>query len=160
MLRYLKDVAKSLFFDNATNGFAATDVQDAIEEARNTATGRIRFTLVGLQNGTVLNNSFIGYSELISGSDVPFLFPRAVQLKEVTLANVNTACVYDIKFRKNSVSNTPFFTWAVNTDGIKSAYVTGRSDPFAAGDYLTVQATKVSGNSLSDLALVLYFEVT
>ncbi len=34
MIRWIKDVARSLYFDNATNGFASTNVQNAIEESK------------------------------------------------------------------------------------------------------------------------------
>lgn len=33
MIKWIKDVARSIFFDNSTNGFTSTNVQAAIEEA-------------------------------------------------------------------------------------------------------------------------------
>ena len=58
---FYKDPAAAVPFDNETNGFTATDVQAAIEEAKLTG-GVARYAVPLIYNGTVGDNAWITYS--------------------------------------------------------------------------------------------------
>ncbi|HHE40909.1 MAG TPA: hypothetical protein ENL10_05350, partial [Candidatus Cloacimonetes bacterium] len=51
-------------FNNSSNGFTSTRVQPAIEEARDTALGKARFSITLISNGALGNNEWVTYSEL------------------------------------------------------------------------------------------------
>lgn len=76
-------------FDNSTNGFTADNTQEAIEEAKDAAPGKARASIICTFNGTVGNNNWLGYSELIPGDQVPILIPFNCVLKEMTVVYQN-----------------------------------------------------------------------
>lgn len=160
MLNKIIDVARSLFFDNASNSFSATDVQAAIEEARDTASGKVRFTLMAEYKGSIPSNFFIGERAEMPSDSTPFLVPRNCHLKELTLANISDASDYTFEFRKNTTTGTPFFSWnAVLGTNEFIKYIAALNYAFSAGDYFNIKAVKNSGNSLKDIVLVMYFQV-
>lgn len=76
-------------FNNSSNGFTATNTQNAIEEAKTSAPGKARASIICTFNGTVGNNNWLGYSELIPGDQVPILIPWNAVLKEMTVIYQN-----------------------------------------------------------------------
>jgi hypothetical protein len=76
-------------FDNSSNGFTATNTQAAIEESKASAPGKARASIVCTFNGTIGNNNWLGYSELIPGDQVPILIPWNCILKELTVVYQN-----------------------------------------------------------------------
>ena len=152
-------VAESIPFDNATNGFAAEQVQSAIEEARVTAEGLPRAGLSLTANGTVSSGNWITYTELLANPRI--LFPVKVRLKEFTWVNVNTNLgAFDFAFYKNgqAAGNLLFTYSAIAADRtVGYGYYTWLTNyDFNPGDSLYIKYNKPSGTSLSDLALILY----
>lgn len=154
------EVAYSVPFDNSTNGFVASDVQRAIEEAKQNAEGFPRAGLPLTYNGTVGNGSWITYSELLSSPRI--LFPVKIRIKEITWVNANVNLgAFTFEMYKNGQVNptnlvftyTPtaadrtagygYYAWTTNLD-------------FNAGDSLFIKNVRPSGTALADLALVVW----
>lgn len=153
-------VASSIPFDNNPNGIpiftqsSPTDVQEAIEaggEKAQTALDTPRYTILLQNNGTVSNNTFMGYDSLIPGDATPVIIPIRSQLIEYTFSNSNSAD-FTLEFRRNSTTATPFFTdTRVNTtfyaeDGVDQL--------FLAGDQIYIKYLD-NGTNASDAVIVL-----
>lgn len=148
-------VAKSIPFDNATNGFTADKVQEAIEEAKNTAPGKARVTMTSLMNGTVGANNWLGPNELIPGDTVPFRIPWDCTLIEVTASFPTLSVDGAIEFYVNGTGAgqlvyTETFT---NVDGGKT-FTPNIS--LSAGDLLRMRWTD-SGQNPADMATTMFF---
>lgn len=153
--------AKELWFNNATNGFAAKRVQEAIEEAKATAAGLPRLTLILTNNGTVSNGQWITYSELLSNKRI--LFPVKTRIKEISWVNANTNLgAFNFEFYKNGqeVGNKVLTYVAPSGDRTLGYgyYVLTSNLDFNAGDSLFVKNVRPSGTALADLALTLWVE--
>lgn len=138
------------------NGFTSENVQDAIEEAKATAPGLLaRFTISLLHNGTVGNNTFFGYNELINGSATPVILPIKCIFSEFTFSNNKANADYTLEFRRNITTGPPFLSVSkVNT---KFFFEDGISQQFNAGDSIYVRY-RDNGDNASDAAVVLYFK--
>jgi hypothetical protein len=151
----IKDVASSVPFDNATNGFVATDTQAAIEEVKTYGEGFPRAGLALIANGTVSNNQWISYSELLPNTPVG---PWAVNTKlhEISWSNTNTNVAFSLEFYKNGVTaGDLFYTMAVTSPNTGYGYISGLSYTFNAGDYIRIKYID-QGTNASDFALVLW----
>jgi len=156
----ITEVAKSVPFDNSTNGFVSTDTQAAIEEAKQNAEGFPRAGLSLTANGTVGDLAWITYTELLANPRI--LFPVKTRLKEYTWVNSNTNIrALQYKFYKNGqlagnlvYTDTPSTTDRTNGYG----YLSFPSNvDFNPGESLYVQVDyTAAGTSLSDLALVIW----
>lgn len=148
-------VAKSVPFDNATNGFVADKVQEAIEEAKDTALGKARVTMSSIMNGAVGANNWLGHNELVPGDTVPFRIPWDCTLKEVTVSFPTLSVDGAIEFYKNGTGAgqliyTETFT---NVDGGKNFTP---NLTFAAGDLLRMRWID-TGTNPSDMATQMFF---
>lgn len=131
------------------------NVQDAIEEAYWTAPGLIaRFTLTCLHNGTISDDTFFGYSDLISGDATPIIIPKKSTFLEFTFSNQRSNADYTLEFRKNSTTATPFLT--VSKTNTQFFFEDGISEPFNAGDAIFIKYVD-NGTNARDCALVMYF---
>lgn len=155
-VRQLRTAINNLF-DNTSNGFTATNVQTGIEEAKNTATGLPRFTIVTSFNGTVSNNQWLGYNELIPGNVTPIVVPVKCKLTEISVSFNGSSVDGRLDVYKNGtnpgdiVVNTFTFT-NVNT----SQTVTGLNVSLNPGDNIRGRWID-SGENPSDMAVVYYF---
>lgn len=158
-LIYSTPVAKSVPFDNSTNLFASSDVQSAIEEAKQNAEGFPRAGLSLTYNGTVGNGAWITYSELLSGPRI--LFPVKIRLKELTWVNtnINLGAFTFVFYKNGQAAGNIVFTYTPTAAGLVNGYgyyIFATAFDFAAGDSLFVRHNRPSGTALSDLALTLW----
>jgi hypothetical protein len=78
-------------FDNTTNGFTATEVQSAIEEAKTTATAKRTFLVEVQKAGSMSNASWFNRLSVVSGSysgwpsGYPFVVPFDCTLTRVLI---------------------------------------------------------------------------
>lgn len=153
------NVAGSTPFDNSTNGFAATDVQAAIEEAKATAVSKVRFTLVTTFNGVVGNNSWLGYSELLPGNTSPIRLPLACILREISFSWNGTSVDGTYRIYKNGTAagDIVYTTTFTNQNG--GSQITGVNISFAANNFYSGFWVDAGDNPL-DMSIVYYFEVT
>ena len=151
---WMSPVASSIPFDNATNGFISTDVQAAIEEAREYAQGFPRSGVRSTANGTVGNNDWIGPTEL--HPDTPtMVFPVNAEVNEISWSNQRTNVEFHLEFRRTSKTGTIFHTLTVVSTNPGYGYVSGLSYVFSAGDVIYVQY-KDDGQNCSDFELTLW----
>ena len=155
--------ATTNIFSNSGNGFVSTDVQNAIVEARDTASGKVRYTIQLIMNGSVSNGSRIAYSELLPTT--PVIIPKNSILREITFSNQNTTtdAQFDIYRRAvpastNGTGGATFLQSWVLTNQLSSV-LSGLNYSFTAGQEILIRLTD-TGDNPSDLAMALFFEVT
>jgi hypothetical protein len=153
-------VAGTVPFDNGTNGFTSDEVQSAIEEAKQNAEGFPRAGLALTNNGTVGNNNWITYSELLANPRI--LFPVKTRLKELTWVN-NNSNIRSLQFKiyKNGqAAGNLFYTYtptALERTNGYGYFVFPIDLDYEAGESLYLQVTYLAaGTSLSDLAAVIW----
>jgi hypothetical protein len=155
---YAAPVAKSTPFDNATNGFTATETQAAIEEAKATATGLPRLAITLTANGTATDLAWITYSEVLANPRI--LLPIKTRLKEFTWNNSNTSVrALNFLFYKNGQAGGNLVYTYTPPAGDRTAgygyFIFPSNLDWNAGDSLYVQVDyTAAGTSLSDLAAV------
>jgi hypothetical protein len=157
----ITDTAESLPFNNATNGFAASTTQAAIEEAKATANGLIRRTaFICGYPGNVENEIYLQFfrdtpSGPYNGANVsPLILPETMNLRSISVGRSNTTGNPKINIQNNGtvVASIQF------TAGSRTAVVTGLSVLFSQGSSVTVVGTTPSGQQASYPILSLNFE--
>jgi hypothetical protein len=159
---YWKSVVdRAIYFFDAT--FIATNVHDAIVEAKQNAEGFPRAGLPLTNNGIVSNNQWLTYSELLANPAI--LFPVKIRLKEITWVNNNTNLgAFDFEFYKNGqVAGNLVYTYTAPAADRTVGYgyhlfpdAIGSTIDFAAGDRLYIKYVKPTGTALNDLALIVW----
>lgn len=149
----IKDVAHSVPFDNSINGFSATDVQEAIEEAKAVAIGLPRFVLPLIYNGTVSNNDWISYSNLTSNAVI--LLPLKCRIQEIAWSNNNSSANFDYKLYKNGRPGTLLDTLQIRN--LQYGHFDSLNYDFKSGDTIDIQYID-QGTNASDLCTILYFQ--
>lgn len=148
------EVAKSVPFDNVSNGFVATDTQTAIEEAKQNSEGFPRAAIRGVYNSTISNNQWLGPTELLPNSAF-CVFPVNTKINEITWANATTNVQFRIQFRTVSKTGTIFYTLTVTSTNPGYGYVDGLNFTFPAGTTVWAQYLD-DGTNASDMALDLW----
>lgn len=147
-------------FSNVGNGFFADDVQEAIEEAKNTAQEQ-RFSLTLIHNSSLTNNQRMGYSEQLPLT--PIVLAKNSILKEITYSNSSSIAdaIFNIYIRPVPLStNVPgvtatlLQTWTL-TNALSSNLI-GLSHAFSAGNEFLITYND-NGQAPSDTALVCFF---
>lgn len=128
-------------FDNASNTFTATDVQAAIEEARDTARGQAsRYAVIfGLQGNK--SNAWLNVFASIGSDSSPYVAAEPGEIKAMSVANKNSSGTTIYTLYKNGV--------AVDTltrSGTQTAFEAGLTIPIVAGDELSAKITTGSSN--------------
>lgn len=161
--------ASDILFDNNSNGYTATNVQAAIEESKTEAILKPRFSITTTFNGSVGNNNWLSYNELIPGNQVPIRIPLNCTLREVTIAYKNTdllgiptgSNLIDgrLQIYKNGLTDpTNIIHTETFTNQANGKIISGLNISFDAGDFL-VSKWKDDGDNPSDMAIVYFFQV-
>lgn len=145
-------------FDNTSNGFVATNVQAAIEEARDSAPGKARASVTCTFNGIIGNNQWLGYSELLPGDTVPIRVPWNCVLSEITVSYNGLSVDGKLVLYKNgtasgNIVDTETFT---NVDNGKNY---SPNITLSSGDTIRGRWTD-TGSNPSDMAVVYFFQLT
>lgn len=150
-------VAKSIPFDSSGPGnFSSTDVEAAIKEAKSDAINLPRYTIVTVFNGTVSNNDWLGYSNLLPGDATPIIVPEKAALKEVTFANGNSGVDGKINLYKNGTAAGNIFNTLIITNGKEASFIV--EEVFQAGDTLRGR-WEDDGTNPQDAAIVYFFQL-
>lgn len=130
------------------------NVQDAIDNIGDlVAPLRVPISLV--HNGTVGNNTFIGYSNLLPGDSTPIVVPITGTFTGFTWSNSNSTADFALEFRLVSTTATKFFTWtATNTQ--TSSVVLPTPEAVTTGQKFYVKYLDQGDNS-SDAVIILQF---
>jgi hypothetical protein len=126
-------------FDNTGNGFVATDVQEAIVEARATALST-RYVITAGYAGNANSNTFLQFFRSNPSDSTPFVIADASQIKSLSLAT-DTSTTATVSIYKNGTSTV------IATISLVSALrsvVTGLSISLASSDYLVGRVTSGS----------------
>lgn len=148
-------VARGTPFDNSTNGYTSTNVQEAIEEGVGTALETPIYTILLQHNGTVSNGTWLGYDSLLPGDATPVIIPRNSEFTRFTFSNANSSADYTLTFRKNSLVATPFLTVS-RTNTQFFSYTLSPEELFSAGDQIYIQYQD-DGQNASDAVILLGF---
>lgn len=147
-------IANNIPFDNTTNGFTATDTQDAIEESKTYVEAFPRACCRSIYNGTIGNNSWLGPTELLPNTPL-ITFPVNTKLNEISWSNATSDVRFRIQFRTVSKTGTIFYTLTVNTTNTGTGYVTGLNYTFTPGSVIYAQYLD-DGTNCSDMDLILW----
>jgi hypothetical protein len=138
----ITQVAKSVPFDNATNGFTSDEVQSAIEEARNTAEGKARYCVNAGFDGTASTGRYLEYNSNVDSNLSGFIVPRASVLKELSLAAVSNATTTITIYTWNGTTETAITS--ISLSGTRKSNVTGLNISLAALAEIRVKTTSGS----------------
>lgn len=158
-VRQLRTALNNIF-SNSGNGFIATNVQAAIEEARDSAVGKARFAMAFVHNSTVGNNTWLGFSELVPSNTTPLIVPVACKLTELAFSFAGANVDGVLLIYKNGTSNPANVVYS-NTFTNHNTYklMTGLNITLAAGDQLRAQ-WQDTGDNPNDAALQWFFQAT
>lgn len=153
-VRKLRTANQNLF-DNTSNGFTSTNVQAAIEESKTSAPGKARASVTCTFNGSISNNTWLGYNELLPGNIVPIRVPWNSTLKEITVSYNGSSVDGQLVIYKNgtaagNIVHTETFT---NQSGGKNITL---SLSLVSGDTIRGRWTD-TGDNPSDMAIVYFF---
>lgn len=158
-VRQLRTAINNIF-SNSGNGFTATDVQAAIEEAKNTAVGKARFAMTFIHNGSVGNNTWLGFSELVPSNTTPLVVPVACKLSELAMSFAGANVDGVLLIYKNGTANPANVIYSNTfTNQTTSKLMTGLNLTLAAGDLLRAQ-WQDTGDNPNDAALQWFFQAT
>lgn len=166
---YSSPIAKSIPFDSNGTEFSSTAVQEAILEAKQLALANSRFTIVCVFNGTIGNNNWLGYSELLPGNQVPIRLPKNCKLREISFSySVSSLLGVPIsgdqitgKFKifKNGLTDPDNVVHTEQfTNQVGGKIVSGLNISLNVNDYIVGKWID-EGNNPSDMAIVYFFEV-
>lgn len=142
-------------FDNSTNGYLSTNVQDAIEEGVTEALETPLFPMPLTYNGTINDGHFYGRSSLIPGDTTPLIVPADALFTRYTWSNGNSLADFTLIFRKNSTVATPFLTVSY-VDTKFDAYELVTPQSFDIGDEIYIEHQD-DGQNAQDVDFSLYF---
>ena len=149
-LQYPDDAANIKF--TPTDDISENTVQEAIGSGVSTALNTPRFSIPLIYNGTVSNNEFIGYSNLLPGDATPIVIPIDSFLEEYTFSNNKTTADFTIELRRNGTTATVFNSVSkVNTQQFVE---TGINQVFDQGDNIYVKYID-DGTNAQDVTILL-----
>jgi hypothetical protein len=142
---FLSPVAKSIPFDNSTNGFLSTNVQAAIEEAQQNALSSVAPIIV-----TYGGNANIGrYLEIFPATDsltIPYLIVTSQSLRALSLQCSASTTVTVGVFKTTDLVNP---IQSISLSAQIATSITGLSISLSPGDKLALRVTAGSGNKPS-----------
>ena len=151
------------------NGFTANNVQEAIEQAEDLAISKTRFTIVCAFNGTISNNNWLGFNEVLPGNQVPIRLPIKCRLKEIQFSYAQSNILgiplgseqidgrFDL-YKNGLTSPTNVVYQASFSNDAGGKYFTNVNVDFLPGDYMVGRWVDL-GDNPSDMAIVYFFEV-
>lgn len=135
-------VAQSIPFNNTSNGFTATNVQEAIEEGSNNISSKARFLASCGFDGNAAVGRFLEFNSNVDSNQSGFVLPRQAYLKEVSLVvQANATCTWTIR-RQTPTPITTITT--ISLAAARKNYVTGLNLLSNAGDEISVTLTSGS----------------
>lgn len=149
--------ARSVRFTTQGVVLTSKNAEAAIDEAASQAQTALitpRYTISLQYNGTVSNNTFIGYAANIPGDTSPVTIPLKARLKEIAYTNKNSAD-FNLEFRINTTGGGAFKTITKTT----TQFFTDNTfaQLFDAGDRIYVKYISTGTNS-QDVSVLLSFQ--
>ena len=146
----VKEVAVSVPFDNSTNGFAADNVQDAIEEALQGGTGVPRAIITFGYNGNAGTGKYLEVHHSVPSNSSPYVAAEDCTIKAFSVSTgTTTTCTIQIILNGTVVDDLSLSAAQKNNEiGINIAMVA-----------LDEVAVKVSSGSIFDPIFFLNVEM-
>lgn len=151
--------AAGIPFNNSANGFSSNQVQPAIEEARNTAVGKARYSMVFVHNSTVGGNNWLGFSELVPSNTTPMVIPVNSKMTELAFSFAGSNIDGQMKIFKNGTAVGNVVHTMTLTNANTYQLDSGLSVSLNAGDLLRAQWTD-TGDNPNDACLQFFFQTT
>lgn len=129
-------VAKSMPFDNSTNGFSSANVQGAIEEGYVGAANASRGPTVCGFNGTASAGRWLEFFSKNPSNDAPFVLAEDSELIAVSLVSSSSSSTGTVSIFKNGVS-----IQSISLTSQKKNAISGLSHSISSLDELSVQVT-------------------
>jgi hypothetical protein len=126
-------------FDNATNGFVSTDVQSAIEEARNNAQSKARYAVSGGFDGNASSGRYLEFNSNVDSNQSGYVNANASWLKEISCVCQTSST---ITFTIAKVGGADLATCVITAS--RKGITTGLTIPVVSLDELTVRVTSGS----------------
>lgn len=153
--------AEDVVFNNSTNDFVSDDVQDAIEEARDTLIGKI-FNQSFHDDGIVVSGRWLSMEDGLGSSDeIPFVVPFDCELIAVTYTNEDpntdgTIFIQKADYNSGSTDSTEL---TLSFTNVRTATYSNFTRPsFSAGDKIAVFLEN-DGTNPDEPRVVLYFQI-
>jgi hypothetical protein len=134
---FISPVARSVPFDNTTNGFTSVEAQGAIEEAKTTANGS-RYCVMCSFDGTATTNRWLEFSANNPSNNDPFIAPEVGILKSFSLI-VSANSTGSLIVTKNGVT-----IQTISLAAARKIAVTGLNVAIASLDEIRVMVTSGS----------------
>ncbi len=142
-------------FDPSGSPFTTDNTQDAIKEAGSVSAPLV-VTIPLILNGSVSNNTWIGYSHLIPGNNTPIISPITGTFVGFTFSNKKSSADFGLEFRLNSTSGSIFYD--ISVDNTLTADMTlPTPEPVIGGQKMYIQY-KDQGANAADMAIILKFK--
>jgi hypothetical protein len=142
MQTIVTQVARSVPFDNTSNSFTAKETQSAVEEARNSASGKIRIPDNAGFDGTASSGRWLERTANAPSNEAPLVLPQARKLQNLAVTSTSTATGTLTVYK--SPRDTPVSIATITiTAGIR-AYTTAIGYSLVAGDEVGYKMTSGS----------------
>ena len=156
-------VALSIPFDGTEDSdgnpvvppFQSENTRDGIIEARSTAPGKARASVILLHNGTLSNGFWHGYSELIPSNTTPIIIPWNCTFKEYTFAANRNSMDGRMDFYLNGTDASDII-YSIQFNNVDTILSDFPEIDFNAGDLLRLRWVD-QGQNPRDVSSVLFF---
>lgn len=154
MSEFILPVAKSVPFDNSSNSFTAQETQSAIEEAKATATGLIRYAIPCGFDGSASTGRWLEFHANAPSDGSPFILAKNSYLRGISVSIASSSSVTFTIYK--NIFTTPVSISTLSIVSSRKAYVENLSVSLNENDEIGVKVTSGSG---SKPVLFLFFEV-
>jgi hypothetical protein len=142
------------------SGIASLEVQSAIEEVKAIVASIARFAMVFVANGTVGNNNWLGFNELVTSQTTPMIIPVNCVLKEMAFSFSGAAVDGVLLIYKNGLVNPTNVIYSNTFTNVNTYKLMSNINiPLAQGDRIAAQ-WQDTGDNPSDAALQFFFQTT
>jgi hypothetical protein len=143
---FTSPVARSVPFDNTTNGYTSLNVQDAIEESALITSAKSRYVLLAHYGGNASTGRFLEMFPAQASNTAPIFLEQSTNIYNVTLQTTATSATCTMSVYDLNVSSTvPVYSISLAAQKRKS--LTGM--PLATMAAGALLAIKVSSGSIN-----------
>lgn len=145
------------FYDNSIrgNGFTSKTTQEAIEEAKNTAEGKMRYLASCGFDGNASSGRYLEYNSNVDSNQSGFVLAVASILKELSIAVQSSSTVTFSVYNWNGTTET--LLTSISLSSARTGRVTGLSVSLAALSEIRIKCTS---GSCSRPIVFQYFQVS
>lgn len=120
----ISPVAKSVPFDNGSNGFTSTDVQGAIEEIQSLITDSSKAFTFCQYNGNAGTGRFLEFFPGIGSNDAPIRVIGSLTVQAIVARTTAVSAIATIGFY-NYTPVVPVLLYTVTFSGVKEVVLSG-----------------------------------